>query len=229
MCPNLTPPKLQSPWQQARYTKMEGGRWTLGIDLGNSMGVAIACDDTIVRSEQIDLSGKGGHPIDRFDYFDAYILRLLKSGIRAIYYEKVISHTAKNPKTGRVTFNVEAAHTYGYYEKTLQKLGRRFGVPVTPYHVGTLKMRYTGSGRAKKEDVCREAMKRGWGNGETFKSRNHDEADAVMALTIGLEDEGVKARFPGGELANRRKAYSNLSGRGLMLTPTTLAPIFPTG
>lgn len=182
-------------WLLAESTKMEGGRWTLGVDLGSSMGIALACDDVIVRSEQINLSDKGGHPIDKFEYFDAYIIRLLKSGIRAIFYEKVISHTAKNPKNGRVSFNVEAAHTYGYYEKTLQKLGKRYGVPVTPYHVGTLKLRYTGSGRAKKEDVCREAMKRGWRNGEPLKSRNHDEADAVMTLTIGLEDEGVKARF----------------------------------
>ena len=54
-------------------------------------------------------------------------------------------------------------------------------------HVATLKKEFTGSGKAKKIDICARAHHLGWLGGEVGTDKAHDEADAFALAHITLE------------------------------------------
>lgn len=166
----------------------------LSLDLGSTLGWAMAEVGVLVASGEVDLT------VDRDLRKIRYCNFLIEMrGVDEIIYEKVMSHDmtiwVTNKKTGLKTkkrvFSVIAAHLYGWFEGELERFCKGWRIPLKGLHNATVKKEFTGNGKASKKDICAECHRRGWQGGAWGKDSNNNEADAIAMLYVELAKRGV--------------------------------------
>jgi len=137
----------------------------LALDLATACGVAIGdikgtklprYSTQTFQNKQWDGAGI------RYVNFCAYVTDAIKDhGIDLVVYEGVQSHT------GTI-----AAHLYGGWLATLQIVCESNNVPYRAFGVGEIKKFWTGKGSASKQDMIKEARKRGLDPKDTYGLRS---------------------------------------------------------
>lgn len=97
--------------------------------------------------------------------------------IHRVAYELVIRHEVK----GRPLW--DAAHAYGAFQAITHMVCDSFNVDAIGVNLATVKKSFTGSGRAKKEDMMVQAKARG------FKVVDDNDADALAILHWAVDQE----------------------------------------
>ncbi len=140
------------------------------LDLGTKTGFAAYSRHTGIVSGVKDFSTKrtegGGMRYLRFRRW----LDTLKDGIEEGHYEEVKRHAG-----------TQAAHVYGAFEGSLMTWCDEHSIPYSSVPVGTIKKSWTGKGNSSKDEMIKEAIRRG------FSPETHDEADALALLNYVLK------------------------------------------
>ena len=168
----------------------------LGLDLGLETGWALSKANRIIGSGVRDFrirgnEGKGHRGIKFYNF-------LLKFGqVDEIYVEKIaFGGNFKNKKGVWVAPSSDGRELYHGLLMLVNMYADGFGIKVEEVHPGTLKKAFTGSGTAKKEDMCRMAHQLGWRGGESGTGLFHDEADALALLITQPRDRyGIQITF----------------------------------
>lgn len=164
-------------------------RYVLSLDLATSCGWAIGDETHMVQSGVVDLSynKSHGHPGDRLQKFYDFLCDLHeKFHFQYIVYEQIKMGFHKGQAANSLYFELQGI---------LKLFARQIRVTPLSRHAMTIKSRFTGSGKAKKEDIAAEAINRGWEGAKRTHSGellNHDEADAIALLCIFSEELGRK-------------------------------------
>ena len=143
----------------------------LSLDLATTLGWATYIDGKIkygnVEFHNKKFDGAGM----RYLKFKCWLTEQhLDSDI--IIYEGVRKHLADA---------TDSQHVYGGWMAILQAWCEENKIPYTAEGVTTIKKYWTGKGNAKKDDMIKEARKRG------FNPASHDEADALAVLHMGID------------------------------------------
>ncbi|MCC6380613.1 MAG: crossover junction endodeoxyribonuclease RuvC [Burkholderiales bacterium] len=144
-----------------------GGPRILAIDVGTSMGFALATQTYIASGTKSWTERKDETRGDRLYRFYRWLNAMRGERLDLVAYELVRGHGP-----GQIL----AAHCYAQFEGVLLTWCARYGIPVRTVHTGTLKKAITGRGNAKKPDML--AAVRGLG----YSPDGHDEADALAVL-----------------------------------------------
>lgn len=163
-------------------------RYSLSLDIGTHLGWACARDGKVFRSGVRTLKSNNGSLGHREANFIAFLKEIKAHEYDDIFYEKVNSHAGWNTS---VTVPLKLLGLLEYY---LNQTTYPVLIPV-PYASITVKRRFTGNHKAHKEEICEHCIDRGWKNGELGTALNHDEADAIAVMAIGLEDQGIELTF----------------------------------
>ena len=165
--------------------------YRLALDIGTATGWALAADHRIIASGTMLFQKKPkDHPGKRLNEFWNWLAEKWSplsgdcTGVQEVFYEEVIGFS------GHTDSNL-----FQRFYGQLERWAYLANVPLSGIHPVTLKHRFTGSGRAKKIDVCRTALNLGWPNGEVGTDRFHDEADAVALLVVVLQNLDKEAVF----------------------------------
>lgn len=170
-----------------------GDRYSLGLDIASTLGYAIACNGVIEDSGIVNLGQSKdllGTRERRFFNF----LSKVGGGCREVFYERVQVHGKWN-QSASVFYNLEGILNLFFGSHNVLYKG---------YHQSTLKSRfisrdilnqYQGNQNAAKFAVCHQCHELGWPRGERNTALYHDEADACMALFVGLREQGIEPTF----------------------------------
>ncbi len=124
----------------------------VALDLGTTTGWAITQGGIITSGHKCFLTKPPQHPGKRYELFYSWLREELDGkDVEAIYYEKVMNHTA-----------VAAAHVYGAMEGLMLKFACHRRIPAFGKGVGEIKKFWTGKGNAKKKDMIEVAHKHGF-------------------------------------------------------------------
>lgn len=151
----------------------------LALDLGTKCGFAILRADGRVLSGQVGLHPRAGEgPGARYIRFRRWLheAHAQHPDLRELAFEEVMGHGP-----GQVL----AAHVYGGLLATLQVFAEQVRLPLRPFGVGVVKKRFTGSGRAGKDDVVAQCRALG------FDPKTEDEADAIALLHVATGREPI--------------------------------------
>ena len=161
-------------------------RW-LGLDLGTRTGWAVSEGDRIIASGVRDFSIKPHEHIgQRGIRFYNFLLTLGQPD--AIFYEKV--QFVGNMKSS------DGGELYKGLLMVLNMFAAGFNVETIGIFPSTLKLKFTGSGRAEKIDMCEQARWHGWKGGVPGSTLLNDEADALaLLITQAWERHMVRLKF----------------------------------
>lgn len=145
----------------------------LALDLGTKTGWAYSRHGLSCSNTKKFTPRKKDHPAYRWVAFKTWLSEMLAShDIQAVYYEKVMSHSA-----------TRAAHCYGAFEALLEVACYSRNCELFPVAVGTIKKFATGKGNAGKSEMMEKA--RGYG----FDVEDDNHADAIHLLRYALSLE----------------------------------------
>lgn len=115
----------------------------LALDLGTKTGWAYSKRGLVCSSTKKFTPRKKDHPAYRWVAFKTWLSEMIASyDIQAVYYEKVMSHSA-----------TRAAHCYGAFEALLEVACYSRNCELIPVGVGTIKKFATGRGNASKNEM----------------------------------------------------------------------------
>lgn len=141
---------------------------TLCLDLGTKTGWAVTKYGEVTDSGTFNNKSRKLHP---FIAYEGFLINkgVWNGGFDSVYYEDVVRH-----------LGVKAAHMYGGFKALTicQFFGKLHAVPV-----GTIKKSFTGNGRASKQMMIDEAIKRG------HKPEDDNEADAIALAYYVIENQ----------------------------------------
>lgn len=148
----------------------------LALDLGTYCGWAIATKDGAVSyGTEHFIQRNKWHPGVRWSNYRAWLAELIRDKqITAVYFEDVKRHAG-----------TLAAHVYGGYLAMTEMVCQQHNIPMVGIGVGQAKKKWTGSGRADKTVMVKEAQRRGF----KVASGEDDTADALALLAYALEQE----------------------------------------
>lgn len=147
----------------------------LAIDIGTTTGWALGLRDGKLRSGSESFAPRRNDgPGQRWLKFQAWLGQRaqIAGEIQAIYYERVLRHTA-----------VQAAHVYGGFEAHLQAWADRNRVRLVGVPVPVIKKSATGKGNANKDAMVAAMRERG----HRVVDDNH--ADALALLEYAQKQE----------------------------------------
>lgn len=149
----------------------------LAIDIGTQTGWARCARDGSVASGSESFAPRrmeaAGQRWLKFRQFLAE-QRQQAGDIHAVYYERVLQHTA-----------TQAAHVYGGFEAHLQAWAATNNIRLEAIPVPVIKKHWTGKGNARKDDMIAAARARG------FHPVDDNHADALAILSLAREIEGA--------------------------------------
>lgn len=152
----------------------------LALDLATKLGFARIYNGKIEHGTE-NLATKRDQPdAQRWSNFRTALNQLATPELHAIYYEKVIG------------FGANAGYTvqlYAGWVAHLEHWALVNNIPLYPVGVMTIKKHWTGSGKADKAAMIREAKRRG------FTPQDDNAADALGVLSFGLYDQGFPTPF----------------------------------
>lgn len=147
----------------------------LALDLGNKTGWALRRRDGGTLYGTRDFTPrKGWEPGQRWECFCAWLAEAIATQqVCQIAYERVVfGHSS-----------AQSADVYGGFKAMVERLAARYRVVLASVAVPTVKKHWTGSGRAKKEDMMAQAKARG------FRPDSHNAADALAILDWAVARE----------------------------------------
>ena len=148
----------------------------LALDLGTNTGYAIGDENGLIASGCKCFKGKSiGHAYANM--FQWLTDELTHRHIDEVWYEQVMGH-----------LGAHAAHAYGGFHAIMSLCCLLNGeVPVSGYHVATIKKYITGDGRADKETVIKSVSNR---IGQPWDLDNNT-ADAIAIYLMAMEKHSV--------------------------------------
>lgn len=165
-----------SPHTSRARTLSAANSNVLALDLGTYCGWAIATKDGAVSyGTEHFIQRNQWHPGVRWSNYRAWLAELVRDKqITAVYFEDVKRHAG-----------TLAAHVYGDYLAMTEMVCQQHNIPMVGIGVGQAKKKWTGSGRADKAVMVKEAQRRGF----KVASGEDDTADALALLAYALEQE----------------------------------------
>ena len=152
-----------------------------GLDLGSTLGWAIHAGTHFDSGVKKFKHRQGCHPGDRHKSYLTFLRQFLSyNRCDIVFYEKVEAHSSKVGT--RITFNVKAAHLYGYYKNTLLSVCAELDLPCKGVAVGRVKKIATSKGNASKDMMVHAARR-------AFKHKtigDDNEADALWIIVQGM-------------------------------------------
>ena len=151
----------------------------LALDLGTTMGWALACRDGSITSGSQSFKPQrfegGGMRFLRFKRWLTDIKRC-NDGIEQVVFEEVRRHVG-----------VDAAHAYGGFMGQLTAWCEHHQIPYQGIPVGTIKKHATGKGNASKDEMVASVRARG------HRPADDNEADAIALVYLAREmaEKGV--------------------------------------
>lgn len=151
----------------------------LALDLGTKTGYAIRRrDGTCRHGTEVFTPRKSWSEGQKWARFRAWLGGVIHDEqIHRVVYEQVIRHEVK----GRPLW--DAAHAYGAFEAITHMVCDGFNIRAHGVNLATVKKSFTGSGRAKKEDMMLQAKARG------FNVVDDNNADALAILHWAVDHE----------------------------------------
>lgn len=151
----------------------------LALDLGTKTGFALRRRDGSTRhGTEVFTPRKSWSEGQKWARYRAWLAGVIHDEqIHRVVYEQVIRHEVK----GRPVW--DAAHAYGAFEAITHMVCDGFNIQAHGVNLSTVKKSFTGSGRAKKEDMMLQAKVRG------FKVVDDNNADALAILHWAVAQE----------------------------------------
>ncbi|MBD9476482.1 hypothetical protein IB268_26465 [Achromobacter sp. ACM01] len=151
----------------------------LALDLGTKTGFALRRrDGTCRHGTEVFTPRKSWSEGQKWARYRAWLAGVIRDEqIHRVVYEQVIRHEVK----GRPVW--DAAHAYGAFEAITHMVCDGFNIRAHGVNLSTVKKSFTGSGRAKKEDMVLQAKTRG------FKVVDDNNADALAILHWAVAQE----------------------------------------
>lgn len=151
----------------------------LALDLGTKTGYALRRRDGSTRhGTEVFTPRKSWSEGQKWARYRAWLAGVINDEkVHRVVYEQVIRHEVK----GRPVW--DAAHAYGAFEAITHMVCDGFNIQAHGVNLSTVKKSFTGSGRAKKEDVMLQAKARG------FKVVDDNNADALAILHWAVDLE----------------------------------------
>ncbi|AVG38354.1 hypothetical protein [Achromobacter insolitus] len=151
----------------------------LALDLGTKTGYALRRrDGRIAHGTQDFTPRKSWSEGQKWARYRAWLTETIREGqVHRVVYELVVRHEAK----GRPLW--DAAHAYGAFQAITHMVCDGFNVDAIGVNLATVKKNFTGSGRAKKEDMMVQAKARG------FRPETDNDADALAILHWAVAQE----------------------------------------
>ncbi len=144
----------------------------LALDLGTQLGYVLGNKKNYIKSGVINLKKLINHK-DRQPVQDGLYIalnELYKSyKFNAIVVELVRNHGGDG---------VQTAHFYGALLYVLESWSYKHKKHIYYAEVSTIKKQFTGNGKAKKADIIKSAIAKG------FNIRDHNEADAIAIFYL---------------------------------------------
>ncbi|MBO9333229.1 hypothetical protein GHR37_29330 [Achromobacter xylosoxidans] len=151
----------------------------LALDLGTKTGYALRRRDGSTRhGTEVFTPRKSWSEGQKWARYRAWLAGVIHDEqVHRVVYEQVIRHESK----GRPLW--DAAHAYGAFEAITHMVCDGFNIQAHGVNLATVKKSFTGSGRAKKEDMMLQAKARG------FKVVDDNNADALGILHWAVAQE----------------------------------------
>ncbi|TRM53292.1 crossover junction endodeoxyribonuclease RuvC [Achromobacter sp. LC458] len=151
----------------------------LALDLGTKTGYALRRRDGSTRhGTEVFTPRKSWSEGQKWARYRAWLAGVINDEkVHRVVYEQVIRHEVK----GRPVW--DAAHAYGAFEAITHMVCDGFNIQAHGVNLSTVKKSFTGSGRAKKEDMMLQAKVRG------FKVVDDNNADALAILHWAVAQE----------------------------------------
>lgn len=158
----------------------------LSLDLASVTGYAVGRNGIVIDSGEVPLKPPGQtHPGHRFMKFQRFIHALHdRHKFNEVVYEKAVRFES-----------APAWLVYGGLLAQLHMFTLGFELLSRNLNVQTIKKEFTGSGRAKKEQMCEVAINLGWRNGARGTAINNNECDAIALLWCIYKRRAVEPRF----------------------------------
>ena len=151
----------------------------LALDLGTKTGYAIRKrGGAIVHGTEVFTPRKSWSEGQKWQRYRSWLASTISAHqIDQVAYEKVIRHEVK----GRSLW--DAAHAYGAFEALTHMVCDGFNIQAVGVNLSTVKKTWTGSGRAKKDDMIATAKEKG------FRPETDNDADALAILDWAIKQE----------------------------------------
>lgn len=143
----------------------------LALDLGTKLGWALRNENGIVGGTVKFVPGRYEGGGMRYLRFQRWLADVARDGLQEIVFEEVRRHAA-----------TDAAHVYGGLLGVLTAWCESRNIPYRGIPVGTIKKFWAGKGNASKEEMCWEAVHRG------FPPEDDNHADALALLHFAMKD-----------------------------------------
>ncbi len=154
----------------------------IGLDLGNTFGVATWCGQSTPSAYFVTIAKSGD--MQRWRLFEEYLITAVLpcKPPKKVYYEMVMRH-----------IGVHAAHAYGGFLAAMHTaIYRKYDGQALPevkgLSVTAVKKFWTGSGAATKVDMINAAKARG------YDVKNDNAVDALAVLSYGLSIDNIAIR-----------------------------------
>lgn len=154
----------------------------LALDIGTTMGWAIAKDGIIEASSIKSFFIASGHPGAKFAKFNNWLVKF--RNVDEIFYEDVPRFMSR-----------DAGRVHNGFLAFLQAFAHGNNIRLTKLLNSSVKKEFTGDGRAKKERMCECAHNLGWTGGKKGTELCHDEADAIAVYYAIMKRRGVEVTF----------------------------------
>lgn len=151
----------------------------LALDLGTKTGFALRRRDGSTRhGTEVFTPRKSWSEGQKWARYRAWLAGVIHDEqIHRVVYEQVIRHESK----GRPLW--DAAHAYGAFEAITHMVCDGFNIQAHGVNLATVKKSFTGSGRAKKEDMMLQAKARGF----TVVDDNNADALGILHWAVAQE------------------------------------------
>lgn len=163
---------------------------TIGLDLGSTLGWAVAIDNAIVDSGSItvhkDSKEAWGQSLSRLWYFLTELV--YESPYKEEYpVVEIVFESVQFSKFALSTL------VYGRLLGILQLFAHTGGIPTYTYTPSEIKKYFTGMGNSKKDEMCARAHELGWKGGKYGTALYSDEADAIGVIFTHMARRGTTA------------------------------------
>lgn len=154
----------------------------LALDIGTTMGWAIARDGVIEASSVKSFFIANAHPGAKFSKFNNWLVKF--RNVDEIFYEDVPRFMSR-----------DAGRVHNGFLAFLQAFADGNRIRLTKLLNSSVKKEFTGSGRATKERMCECAHNLGWAGGKKGTDVCHDEADAIAVYYAIMKRRGYEVTF----------------------------------
>lgn len=156
---------------------------TLSLDLGSTLGYALAKNGVIIDSGEVTLSCKDTHPGHRWLKFQNWLFQYK-------YVDEVLFEDVVAP-----FMSAQAARVYCGLLAVLQIFCLGHGIRMASLKPTQIKKDFTGAGNSKKDVMCEVAMTLGWKNGVPGTMNLNNECDAIALFWVVSTRRGVQPSF----------------------------------